>query len=139
MWGCLRMTKSNRYPSQDRYDQKNPVVSIRLTREELEAVERVVKALGTTKAELVREALWRKSSSIDGMLRLQYQLGLQEGNRRRRVLIPCTKCSEPIELVRGTDMHKAAMSLLMDEGWVHGDCHASAEYYRKNRRKTGPP
>jgi len=122
-WGWNMIDKP---PSRIRYETKHPTISVRVTKDLKEALDRFSQDVGgLSYAQIIKEGL-ESAKELDKISKIQYELGYEEGfkdgKKKYRIAIPCSICGKEILLEPGSPIHKDAIKLLMAKGWAHGEC-----------------
>lgn len=104
MWITMGKT-----PSRERYEQENPVVSFRVSRETKGRLDDLVETLDTTKKDWFERVIHEQAQDVDAA----WEDGYQTAKDDYCVKIPCVICDEPIELTDENSKREIA-SILMD-------------------------
>ena len=114
--------KSQRYPSQKKYDESHPIVSFRLTREEYDLVQEIADIRRMTVNKIARKALLSKSKEIKKVYNDGLDDGWKQASLKYKITYPCCICKEKVVLERGNDDTELAIEYLIMEGWGHDEC-----------------
>ena len=119
------MRKHKRYPSQVRYDKQNPVLSFRVTHEELARINELAELAGKPVGTMVREqlGLYVKKARYKAMYSQGRSEGYGDARERFEVWYYCSVCCEPITIEPNSDAHTAMIELMRAKGWGHASCH----------------
>ena len=119
------MKRRKRYPSQVRYDERNPVLSFRVTHEELARIKEIAELAGKPVGTMVREqlGLYAKNARYKSVYSQGRSEGYQDARERFEVWYYCNVCGKPITIVPNSDGHKAVIELMREKGWGHKPCH----------------
>lgn len=106
-------------PSRQRYEKKNPSISIRLTadlralideaRGEMSYPAYVKNVLNKSIDELNKSALQRARES-----------GFKKAESSFKITLPCSECGKPMVITSGGPIHNDMKEHY--NNWVHGDC-----------------
>lgn len=114
------MAKVKHYypPSYYRYQKENPSISIRLTKDLREALDKVRGELSY--ADVVRRILRKDFKEF-------YERAFNEGYGKAfkdyAIWYYCAICGEPIYVMPNSNSHKAIMEYMREHGWGHSTCH----------------
>jgi hypothetical protein len=123
----------NKAPSRVRYEQANPTVSCRVSREIYDRLITIRKTQGKSFSDIMRlglgliepEAVKENEAYGEGYGD-GWRDGMRDGEQAYKVMYHCSICGELIELVSREE--KLAASRYMEEhGWRHASCHEEAE------------
>lgn len=114
-------------PSRERYEEQNPVVSFRISKEAKEQFDELVETLDTTKKDWFETVILEQAQDLDNA----WEAGYRAAKDEYCVEIPCVICGEPLELTQEETKDEVA-SILMNvaqENWEdlfwwqgHKDC-----------------
>ena len=113
-------------PSKERYYQVHPVISFRASREDYEALKKVLETSGKSIGQFFREALG--TAQRDTRIaykkgrKLGFKRGLESGKELYEVVIPCYRCLRWIHVVGDAMKLKVANSILTGKVWFHRKC-----------------
>ena len=112
-------------PSRKRYDLAHPVLSLRVSKEDYEALKKVLEISGKSIGQFFREAL----GTAQRETRTAYEKGRRDGYRKAkkeyRVIVGCKLCGGPI-LVKGDIMKmKVGDAVAKVYDWYHKECKPS--------------
>lgn len=114
--------ESNVAPAKKRYDRKRPVVSFRVSREQLEKFEELLRGSGLSKGRFLRQALGLQLEKKDRIYRKGRRDGFRKAKEKYKVLVWCNSCGDPI-LVKDDDMKlKVGNVVAQYLNWYHKDC-----------------
>jgi hypothetical protein len=119
-------------PSRKKYDENNPVVSFRVSKELYDRLQAVKRAEGKSITDVLKvgvgllEVKVRKEKEIrDKAFTEGNDKGIEEGyavaEEAFKVTYLCSKCRKPIEL-DSPEEKQAASRYMTENGWGHGDC-----------------
>jgi hypothetical protein len=120
-------------PSRVRYEQRNPTVSCRLSRDIRARLEKVKKLEGKSFADILKTGLGileihvreketaRKAGQAEG-----YRRGYSEAERLYKVNYPCNMCGKML-IVTSRDEKEAIKEYMKDNGWGHQECHERSQ------------
>jgi hypothetical protein len=91
-------------PAKERYDRKRPVVSFRVSREQLVKLEELIKGSGVTKGRFIRRALDLELKKMRRIHRKGYREGYEKAKKEYTMHACCKGCGDPIPLT--TDMEQ---------------------------------
>ena len=120
--------KRRKSPSREKYEEANPVVSFRVSRELYDRLEAVKQAEGKSITDVLNvgvgllEVKIRKEKEIrDQAYEEGWEKGVDEACNIFLVTYSCSVCGKEIEVT--TDDEKRAIRTYMREyGWGHADC-----------------
>jgi len=93
--------ESNVAPAKRRYDRKKPVVSFRVSREQLEKLDELIKGSGISKGRFLRRALGLEIEKKDRIYRKGRKDGYREAKEKYAAFVRCKGCGEPIPIIGG--------------------------------------
>ncbi len=108
-------------PSKIRYREKNPMISIRLTKSLREALDL---ARGEESyAKFVGDLLRKEVKDLHVfVLKNSYNRGYADAKKKYKITYPCASCGKPITMFPGDEDHEFVKKQLKEEGWSHGSC-----------------
>lgn len=121
----MKKKSGARYPSQVKYDDRNPVISFRVTQEELERIEEIARLSGKSVGVMVREQLgiYAKDARDKSVYQQGYNEGFAEASEQFRIWYHCCICGEKLWLAPDSNAHEAMMELMWTADWAHNSCH----------------
>ncbi|UCD13655.1 MAG: ribbon-helix-helix protein, CopG family [Thermoplasmatales archaeon] len=135
-----------KYPSQIRYEKKNPCITFRMKKEEKERIAQMAERSGKSVSELVRmELLGLEKDFTEGYNKASkegydkgvkvghdkgYNAGLRDGDAKGydrakgeySIWIVCKTCGETCYIIRNSDIHMKIIDYLDSIGWEHEGC-----------------
>jgi hypothetical protein len=116
-------------PSRIKYEQNNPVVSFRISKELYDSLQKAKEKQGMSYTDILRVGLGLITPTIrsEEKIKLQaYDKGWEQGNEMAleafAITYPCKKCKK--EMIVDTEEEKKAIrEFLFAQGWHHGDCN----------------
>ena len=111
-------------PSRKRYEQNNPTISFRVSREVHDKLKDHLARRRVSFADFVKESLGVQQIQIPDVGKIK-QAALTEGynkaKKEYRICIRCSECQQPISIKPNSDLHRAIIDQL--EGlWFHTTC-----------------
>lgn len=104
-------------PSRMKYEDSNPVVSFRASKEDYDALIKIKAQTGLSLADIVKVAINKQEIDID----MAYWTGIEYAEKLWRVNYHCPVCGKVI--TAETDKEKKAIAQYMSEkGWRHTEC-----------------
>ncbi|MFC1861566.1 hypothetical protein ACFLYL_04790 [Chloroflexota bacterium] len=112
-------------PSRLRYENNNPTISFRVSREVYDKLKAHLARRDVSFANFVKESLGVQQTQIPDVGKIK-QAAWNEGYRKAKatyeICLSCSICQQPITVRSNSQMHKAIIDHL--EGlWSHGNCH----------------
>ena len=105
-----------------RYDSKRPVVAVRISREQNEKLEKLIRDSGLSKSRFIRRALRLELEKKDRMYRKGYQEGLAKAKDKYTTHLYCRECGKPIP-IQGVIAESVVCDLVNQSARVyHEDC-----------------
>jgi len=109
-------------PAKERYDRKRPVVSFRVSRNQLEKLDALVKGSGMSKGRFLRRAFGLELEKTDEVYRKGRRDGYHKAKEEYSVYVQCQVCAEPL-LVKDEDMKvKVGWAVAKALNVYHRDC-----------------
>lgn len=115
----------NAESAKKRYDRKRPVVSVRVSMEQLEKLNGLLRSSGLSKGRFIRQALGLQLEKKDLIYRKGRRDGYREAKEKYTTHFCCKECGEPIPIIGG-DL----------ELWI---CHAADRVLNVYHRDCRPP
>lgn len=119
-------------PSRKKYVIENPTVSIRLTKDLKELLDKVKGDTSYSQflKNLVRKEKGRIVRSYNEGFKegrkkgheVGYKEGYNEGKENGEIWFHCSVCGEPIIIEQDGEVHKDLIQYLLNEGWGHSGC-----------------
>lgn len=101
-----------RPPSRIRYEKKNPVVSARISLKEKQDLKEILRLHGISQSQYFRGCI-RQDKLDDGKA---HECGYQEGINKTMIWYTCGGgCGKNIQILPGSDVHKAIINFLWDK------------------------
>jgi flagellar biosynthesis/type III secretory pathway protein FliH len=94
-----RRLVKNTLPAKKRYDEKHPVVSYRVSREEYDRLKEVLAKQDKTMKEFFREALGLEERNYKEARKAGYRRGFKDAKEKYAVHLYCVGCGEEIALM----------------------------------------
>lgn len=108
-------------PSKIRYQERNPMISVRLTKPLRELLDLARGDKGYSK--FIQALLSKKLLELDQViLKNSYNKGYAKARLHYEITYPCATCGQPVTISPGGEDHEDVKKYLKDEGWVHGEC-----------------
>ena len=111
-------------PSRIRYEQNNPTISFRVSREVHDKLKDHLAKRHVSFADFVKESLGVQQIQIPDVGKIKQAARTEGYNKAKKEYIICIRCSEcqqPMAVLPNSDMHKAIIDHL--EGlWFHTRC-----------------
>ncbi len=112
-------------PSRVRYEQHNPTVSVRVSREMYDRLKALRERSGKSLGDILREALGVQEPAT----RAAYSRGHRKGYADAEKLYPvdyrCSVCNGRLTIDDDTSKGAAA-KYMRENGWAHSSCHQQA-------------
>ena len=109
-------------PSRLRYEQSNPTISIRVSRELRDRLVELKQKSGKSVADVVREALDVQEPSVEEAYQRGRKNGFKAAERRYRVDYRCSVCGGTLT-IESPKEKQAAAQFMREYGWGHSSCH----------------
>ncbi len=114
--------KNSVEPAKERYDRKRPVVSFRVSREQLAKLEELIRGSGISKGKFVRRALGLELEKKDEVYRKGHRDGYREAKEEYSVDVFCN-AGDGLIVVRGDDFKRKIRNVVAKTYNVyHRDC-----------------
>ena len=117
----MAKNKTKRFPSQIRYDETNPVVSFRLTKEEHDKVKAIADDQGCTVSYLFKDAMGLIEER-EGWAKKGRMQGNEEATRMWRIWGYCVKCGKEMYVRPNSSVHEKIIEFLKESHWGHANC-----------------
>jgi len=130
------MPKRHYPPAKRRYEQRHPTVSFRCQdREEYEFISEMAKRHGMSKAQYVKQALYKGIKECDRAYwkgyRQGFLSGVKQAYQRFAFFYICSRCGELIIAPRSSEPYiEASAYLTKTRGWHHKDCNNPIQRFR---------
>lgn len=117
--------EKKRYPSQVKYDQANPTITVRLKKDTKDLLDKCKGDL--SQREMIRKLIMDnkdalqtayEAGTLDG-----YGEGFTRAKKEHEIAYCCDVCKKEIGIEPFSDEHKAIVNHLFREGWGHNECH----------------
>ena len=122
------MKPKKKPPSRIKYEQNNPVISFRASRDVYDRLEEVKAIEGMSNADILKVSLGIIEPNVKeyGDIKQEaYAEGWKHGHRDAemafKLVFRCCECGQFIE-VKNKEVREAAGRLLTERGWGHADC-----------------
>ena len=115
------MAKKKPWPSQQRYNEKHPTVSIRVSPEFRDELRKLQVYGGKTLGDILREALGKQFPDAKKPYDKGYKEGYGAAKKKYEVTYMCRECFQRIPIT-GEEAKSAAATYMMRNGWGHEDC-----------------
>jgi hypothetical protein len=89
---------SDKPPSRERYEEENPTVSFRISREKKETLDELVENLGVTKKDWFESIIEDEATEFDDVRETAYDEGYEDGRADFQIKVPCAVCGERVIL-----------------------------------------
>ena len=110
-------SKAYKPPSRERYEQKNPTVSVRVTRELYNELLKLRQTAGESLGDILREALNVQTE----LYKKAYNKGYNDARKKYKVIYRCSKCGK-IMAVTSDNAKTAIAQYMVTSGWGHSHC-----------------
>ena len=115
------------YPSQRRYNERNPKMNFRMKKEEKEKLEKMMELSGKNLSDLVRTALLGLEKDFSKAYKKAhsegYEKGFADAKKKYRICFHCARCADYITILPNSDAHRAIISYMEEKGWGHEECN----------------
>jgi len=111
-----------KYPSQIRYEENNPTITFRVTKEEKELIERIAKLSKRSVSTLVRMKLLDLEKEITLIYNQLKADADQKAKEKYALSYPCPICGSMIIIRPNSKSHNEIKQYLKENGWAHADC-----------------
>lgn len=112
------MKRSRRKPpSRIKYEEKHPVVSIRLPRETYDDLMKFKGQSGYGLADIIQATLNKQAIEVE----MAYWRGIEVAEKKLKVTYRCSVCGKLI-VVDSEEEKKAIGAYMSENGWGHVDC-----------------
>ena len=108
-------------PSRLRYEEANPVISMRVSKVLYLQLKNLKAMTGKSVADVLREAMGAQFDKGTEAWRLGYSRGYKKGQEKYRVNFRCHTCGGTVALF-GQKAMLAAAELMREAGWGHPQC-----------------
>lgn len=89
-------------PSRKRYEEENPVVAFRVSKETKESLDELVEQLDTTKKAWFERIVAEEKQDVDAA----WERGYEAAKEEFMLEIPCVICEEPMPIVKNETKEK---------------------------------
>lgn len=108
-------------PSKIRYQERNPMISVRLTKPLRDILDIARGEMSYSK--FIQVLLLKKTDDFNRVIiKNAYNKGYANARLQYEIIYPCASCGKPATIVPGGEVHEDIKKYLKDEGWVHGEC-----------------
>lgn len=109
-------------PSYYRYQREHPTISIRLTKDLKEMLDRVRGEMSYS--DIIRKILRGDFREIhERAYGLGYDDGYNDAFREFAIWYYCVVCGKPIYVKANSNAHNAIIEYMREHGWGHVECH----------------
>jgi hypothetical protein len=112
-----------RFPSQIRYDEENPIISIRVTKEAKAKLQMMERKSGKSLSQITSELLLTNAVKFEKAYARRFTEGYEKGCNEMRIWYFCSICNKVIYMRPNSNDHQAMIGYMKEKGWVHGECH----------------
>jgi hypothetical protein len=108
-------------PAKERYDRKRPVVSFRVSRDQLEKLDELIKGSGLSRGRFLRRAFGLELEKKDRIRKEGHEEGYFKAKEMYAIHVTCDVCGEPILL---EPFVQAALNQALKQTYdlYHKDC-----------------
>jgi len=104
-------------PSRKRYEERNPMISVRLTKSLRQVLDDFRKEAALSYPDIIKAGLKAAAGEWEAS-----KEAWDDAEHKYMIAIPCSVCGKPMIMKPGSDMHKAAIDLLRAKKWCHSEC-----------------
>ena len=115
-------TKRRVPPSRSRYEERNPSVSIRVSREMYDRLKTLREQTDKSLGDILREALGVQEPATRAAYSRGYKKGCADAEKLYRVDYRCSVCNGRLTIKNDTSK-QAAAKYMRAHGWSHRSCH----------------
>ncbi len=108
-------------PSRIKYEQNNPTISFRVSREVYEKLKDHLAKRQVSFADFVKESLGVQKPLIEKRDKA-WNEGYDQAEEDYQIRYPCSKCGEGIGMLPGSSLHNSIMEFLKEKGFKHLKC-----------------
>lgn len=109
-----------KYPSKIRYEENNPSITFRVTKEEKESIEQMAEEADKSISTLVRIALLHLHEEMEDMYgdayNYGYDIGCDDTKKNYAISYPCSVCGSLCVISPNSECHKAVLQFLQEKG-----------------------
>ena len=109
-------------PSRLRYEERNPSVSIRVSREMYDRLKTLKEQTDKSLGDILREALGVQEPTTRAAYSRGYKIAYAYAEKLYRVDYPCSVCDGRLTIDHDTSK-RAAVEYMREHGWSHNSCH----------------
>jgi len=120
-----------RPPSYYRYKEKHPTVSVALTQELKDSLDKYRGDMSY--GEAIKDLL--KKTKKMSVYNEGHTDGYKKGEEDFRIWYYCAICGEPITIQPNSEVHNSIISYLKERGWGHAKCHEKKKKKKKKKKK----
>jgi predicted DNA-binding protein len=102
-------------PSRVKYEKEHPTISVRVSQELKEVLEKIKGKTGNSYAEVIKAGLENAKEL--------WEAAFLEGQNTSRIWYYCDKCGEKIPIAPKRKSHKAVIEYMGQHRWGHTACH----------------
>ena len=110
-------------PSKRKYDEKNPSVTFRMSKEEKIELEKMSKLLNMSTSEIIHEFFFNQKEGAIKLFNNGIKHGRQLEREQNRIFYFCSICNKKIFIEPNTHEHHAMIQYMLMYGWGHRECH----------------
>ena len=85
-------------PARRRYENQNPVVSVRISREKAQQFDEIAEGMEVSKKEWLEGKIEGSKQDMEKVREKAYDKGFEEAKEKFMVTVPCAKCGDPMYL-----------------------------------------
>ena len=108
-------------PSRVRYEQHNPTVSVRVSKEMYDRLKALRERSGTSLGDILREALGVQEPATRAAYSRGHRKGCADTEKLYRVDYRCSVCNGRLTIDHDT-AKGAAAEYMREHGWAHSSC-----------------
>ena len=108
-------------PSRVRYEQHNPTVSVRVSREMYDRLKALREQSGKSLGDILREALGVQEPATRAAYSRGHRKGCADTEKLYRVDFRCSVCNGRLTIDDDTSK-RAAAEYMRENGWAHSSC-----------------
>ena len=92
-------------PSRERYEEENPVVSFRISREKKAKLDSMMEDFDLTKKAWFESVIDETEQDYAAVREEAHETGYQEAKEKYAVSVPCAECGSPMSLTKRGEDH----------------------------------
>ncbi len=109
-------------PARSRYEERNPTVSIRVSREMYDRLKTLREQADKSLGDILREALEVQEPATKAAYGRGYKKGCADAEKLYRVAYLCSVCGGRLTITNDASK-QAAARYMREHGWSHRSCH----------------